>query len=256
MSTRARLVIRAGAGAALICAAAATALLGAGPASAASGDSSGTAHAIAFARSVQSAYSRVPGVTFTRQGYAGLQSSIGRVSMFNATWGRGFLPSGWVDATEHAVVALHDGDVVWASETLSPPRCSDLGCSTVPVEIVETSAGSFFRFDVHGTRFACYDKLSSQGLAFAVGSSFLAIDGDYAPLVRSGDTVVSRFTYPWVGNRTATETDTISASTRLIGSYKVAVTKGSGTDHRAFSFTAQLTTLTREPDEPKLDMCL
>ncbi len=256
MNKLARFVIGAAGAATLVGAGTAT-LIGAGTASASPSGASGNAQAIAFARSVQTAYEHVAGISYTQKGYAALSSSIGEHSFFNVTWGSGIVPANYVNATEHAVVALHKGDVAWAQDELTPPlRCiAGTGCVTQPVEIVETKAGSFWRFNVAGAQFQCFNKLSSEGLSFPIGSPWISVGGDYTPLVQHGTTVTSGFSYAWSTDQTAREIDTVSATTKLIGAYRVTVSKGNGAKQSGFSFSATYTNLTRPPAQPKLTLC-
>jgi hypothetical protein len=231
------------------------ALIGAATAGASPNGATGNAQAIAFARSMQSAYDHVAGIDYTQQGYATLRSAIGKHSFFNVTWGSGTVPTGWVSATERAVVALHNGAVVWAQDELTPPRCTAAtACATQPVEIVEVKAGSFWRFAVSGAQFHCFNKLPSEGLSFPIGSPWISVGGDYTPLVQHGTTVTSRFSYLWSTNQTATETDTVSASTKLISAYRVTVSKGKA-KQPGFTFAASYTNLTSAPAQPKLTLC-
>lgn len=240
----------------LICLGGAVALLGAGGAYAASGAPSGDAQAVAFANSVQAAYTHVAAVSYTEQGYAGLSSAIGRSSFFQVNWGTGYQPAGWVSANEHAVVALHRGLIVWAKDDLTPPSCSSaIGCSTVPVELVETRAGSYWRFDEPGARFACFNRIRGPVLPITIGDPLIGVGGLYGPLVASATTVTTHFAYAFPGNRNASETDTVSASTKLISSRRVSVSKGTGRKQPAFTFSAALKNLASAPAQPKPSIC-
>ena len=137
-----------------------------------------------------------------------------------------------------------------------PPRCgAALGCATEPVEIVETKRGSYWRFAVSGPQFNCFSKLSGEGLSFPTGSSWISVGGDYRPLVVRGTTVTSRFSYLWSSHQTASETDTVSTTTKLIRSYRVRVSKGQGRNQPAFSFGATYTNLATAPKQPKITLC-
>lgn len=216
----------------------------------------GNTQAITFARSVRQAYRHVPGVSYTQHGYVVMSSQIGRSSFFRWSWGTGYTPSGWVFATEHALVVLHDGRVLWARDDLAPPPCtnSPIGCPTVPVEVLVTRAGAFWRFNEPARQFACFDRLHGSA-PFLIGSDWIGLSGAYGPLKHQGSSVLTRVTSRWSADQTSTETNTISAATRLISSYAVSVSKGVTAMQPAFTFAATVSNLTHAPAKPKLKRC-
>lgn len=213
----------------------------------------GNQQAISLARSVAARYRTVPAVRETRRGFAVFTSAIGRRSYFQWYWGSGTVPRGYVHATEHVTAALHDGRVVWAQEVLAPPRCGSGLCSTVPVEIVVTHAGQFWRFDVRGRAFRCFRHLLGSTPA-PYGSPWVTVTGHFDPPVRRGGTVKDRYTYSWGPGQTATEVDTILAASRLVVSDMVAVSRG-GPKAPAFRFSTRFENLRRAPAAPKVPRC-
>ncbi len=96
--------------------AAATTTLAAVPAP--TGDASG----IALARLVQRAYLRVGAQSYSERGFAWMASTEGKASTFRWAYGSGPSP-GLSAASEHAVLALSRGRVLWWQDDLTPPRC-------------------------------------------------------------------------------------------------------------------------------------
>jgi hypothetical protein len=224
-----------------------------GIAVAASAPPTGNRQAISFERSVAARYRTVPAVREARRGFAVFFSEIGRRSYFSWQWGAGVVPRGWVHATEHVTAALRRGRVVWAQEVLVPPRCRSGFCTTVPVEIVVTRAGQFWRFDLRGRTFRCFRALGGT-TPLPYGSPWVTVSGDFAPLVRRGGTVIVRSTYPWDPGQTATEIDVNSAASRLLESDRVSVSRG-GPRKPAFRFTTSFENLARTPAAPRVPLC-
>jgi hypothetical protein len=91
---------------------------------------------------------------------------------------------------------------------------------------------------------ACYSRSVAAGDIGGVGHPFLGVFGNFQPLSHSGQTVIVRSTYPWTTGQQASETDRISATTKLMLSETVSVT---GQTPFAFTLSAL-----REPPTPHL----
>jgi len=212
------------------------------------GGPSGNARAVAFARSVVRSYGHVPGISYTQRGYSVMEDRIGPGSFFGWSWGTGYAPSGWVAATDHVTVGLAADRVLWVRDDLTP-HCGK-ACGVVPIEVMITRAGDFWRPKAS----ACYRKF--HGSPYKIGSAWISLlSGHYGPLTRRGGSVLTHFSYRWGAGRTATQTDVIGAASRLIRSYRVSVSPGSGANQPAFKFSADYDNLARAPSEPKISAC-
>jgi hypothetical protein len=234
--------------------AAAAGMVGIGAGAALGSAPTGNAQAIAIARSVAKAYTHIAGVKYTQTGYMEMRDVLGKDSYFSYSDGTGYLPSGWVRATEHGTVGLHDNRVTWAEDILSPQDCGSL-CETLPIEMVTIRTKSYWRYYEPVARFACYYKLSGNP-PFPVGTEFVDLSGDhYSPPTDDGSALLLHYTYPWTKGRDATETDAVSAHSRLISASHVAIPKGTGAHQPAFTFAAKFTNLSKTPAEPHVVLC-
>ena len=212
----------------------------------------GNAAAIAYARSVAAAYSRVAAVEYLQTGYVAMHSQLGRGSGFAWSWGTGVVPAGWDRVAESAVVALNAGRVAWFTDVLIPQGCNGTFCSEPPVKIVVTARGGYWRFDMPTAK-ACYRRLLGAR-PLTIGQRFVSVGGHYGPLVRHGNSVVTDYTYAWDADQTATETDVISARTRHVLATRVAVAKGSRPHQPRFTFQAAYKTL-KSARPPRVKGC-
>ena len=210
----------------------------------------GNAQGIALARRQLGAYRKLPAETVTERGYVAINDAEGKTSFFQWQWGSGALPHGWVPATEHAVVALRAGRIVWWRDDLTPPACHVGLCGEQPVDVVIDHKGAFFAFGT-AARHTCYGKLRGSTPA-SVGATWVAVRGIFSAPVTHGSKVALTYTYPWGKVQTATETDTISQQTLLDQSGVIQVSGGG-----LPAFTVHFTNghPAKAPAAPKVTLC-
>ncbi|MGH2872590.1 MAG: hypothetical protein ACRDL5_09045 [Solirubrobacteraceae bacterium] len=71
----------------------------------------------------------------------------------------------------------------------------------------------------------------------------------------AGRSLAVRSTYPWSMGRTASETDTFVAATKVATEISISVTKGEAAHEPAFTFTDTYTPLTSASAAPKVPVC-
>ena len=209
-------------------AAVAAALLGAGAAAAAV-TGSGSPAGIRLGRHLAAALAKVPVQTMVRRGYVWMASSEGRVSSFRWAFGEGAF-RGEQPAVEHVVLRTTGGRVVWWTDSLTPPTCTQGGiCASLPVEVLGDSHGLFYAFG-NAARHTCFGRLNGA-TPFALGQVSWAPGGHFDAPVKAGADVRLTSSYPWPvpgANPvpTATEIDTISRRTHLLLRQNVSVDTG------------------------------
>jgi len=210
----------------------------------------GNQQAITYARSVARAYTHASGLSYTQSGFMALRSAAGTTSFFDLESGVGSVPKGWAAADESATIGLSGGRVSWVRDDLTPIHC-DSGCQGVPVELLVTRKGGYWRFDQSGSA-ACFNTLDGAS-PFTVGAAWFSVTGGYGALGHRGRSTLARFSFPWSRGRTATETDTISSRTRLLTARRITVAGAAGAP--AVTVSAAFTTLARRPAEPSVPLC-
>ena len=210
----------------------------------------GDAGGIALARLMARAYVGVRGQSYSQRGFVWMAATEGKVSSFRWAYGSGPSP-GLSAATEHAVLALSHGKLVWWQDDLTPPRCTTGLCTTaVPVQIVVDAQGLFYAFG-GATKHTCYGHL--QGTApYVVGKPVWLVGGHFrAPVIAGGSERLTS-TYPWGRTQTATEVDTVSRITHRLLRARVAVSGGSSP---SFVYSASYRYRSRTPRAPQINVC-
>jgi hypothetical protein len=198
--------------------AAATTALAAVPAA------TGDARGIALARLVARAYVGVRAQSYSQRGFVWMAATEGKVSSFRWVYGSGPSP-GLSAATEHGVLVLRRGKVLWWRDDLTPPRCTTGVCTTaVPVQIVADARGLFYAYG-NASRHTCYGHLHGT-TPYIVGRSVWSVVGRFRAPVPAGRSERLRSTYPWGSAQSATEVDTISLATHRLLATRVAVSAG------------------------------
>ena len=105
-------------------------LLGGAASALAAGGPTGNSKAIAIARAEAHAYTQIRVERYTETGFIEMTDQEGRTSYLSFNWDQPKLSPGWVWATEHGVVALSHGRVVWWRDDLTPPPCTGLASAT------------------------------------------------------------------------------------------------------------------------------
>jgi hypothetical protein len=185
-----------------------------------------------------------------------MRDGEGKTSFFSWTWGTGVVPSGWAKATEHGLLGLRNGRVVWWRDDLTPPPCTASGiCSQIPVEIVVERSGAFYAFG-SAAKHTCYADLNGS-TPYRMGNPLDSAAGRFDAPVRRGGSVVLKYAYPWsaTAKQTATETDMVSARTRLAESVRVSVARGTGQNRPAFTFKASYGYPAHAPSAPRVNRC-
>jgi hypothetical protein len=182
---------------------------------------------VAFYKQVQASYRTVAAVRVRRHGFLWYSGSapgslVRWVSARKPPAGEGFRP-----ATESLLVLLTGGRV---TEYVDTAKAAGLPA----LMIIEGSGG--LAVSLHKQPGACFQPSSRAGGVAGWGSPFVGVYGTFAPMQRSGDTVIVRSTYPWLQGEHASEVDRISATTKHLQSYTVTVT---GSSPITFSATNQ-----------------
>lgn len=207
----------------------------------------GNRRAVAIARAEARAYTRIRAATYTQTGLIQMNDAEGRSSYFFFNWGQTKLKPGWSWATEHAVVALSRGRVVWWRDQLTPPPCRAVGvCHQIPVEIVSNHTGAYWAFG-SPARHTCFGRLTGSQ-PVAVGVVFNQAFGQYsAPRFGQG-TVQLTFTYPWGTGMRARETDTLFTRTHLVKFGRTVIT-GGHTIRFSYGYPGKM------PKAPSVNLC-
>jgi hypothetical protein len=214
----------------------------------------GNAAAIAYARAVAKTYTHVSAVAYSQAGYVVMRSVGGQAPGFSWSWGTGAVPAGWVRSAEQALVGLRRGRVAWFADLLSAQHCqSATACPDPPVLIVVTARGGYWRLYLPGRKYACYRALHGT-TPLTLGQPFVSVGGHFGRLVLKGTSVYTHYTYPWNGDRTATETDTISILSGLVTATQVTVSKRSRRSGPGFSFAAVYASVAHAAP-PRIRLC-
>lgn len=222
-------------------------LLGGATSALAAAGATGNPQAVAIARAEARAYTQIRAETYTETGLIEMNDLEGKSSYLNFNWGQSKLAPGWVWATEHGVVGLNQGRVVWWRDDLTPPPCTRAGiCHQIPVEILSEQSGAYYAFG-NAANHTCFGRLrGSQPVV--VGAQWNRVSGHFsAPSFRPG-TVKLTYTYGFGRGKTALETDILSSRTHLRVSGRTAI-KGSPTIRFSTSQPAQA------PRIPTVNMC-
>lgn len=150
-------------------------------------------------------------------------------------------------ATEHGVVALNQGRVVWWRDDLTPPPCTRVGvCHDIPVELLSERSGAYYAFG-NAAKHTCFGRLRGNQ-PVAVGAQWNRVTGHFsAPVLRPG-VIKLTYTYPLGKGESARETDTLSSRTHLLTSGRTVI---NGSHTIRFS-TSQPT---KAPPAPKVNVC-
>lgn len=219
-------------------------------ATAVAADVGGDPQGIALAQQQAAAYEKVPAETVVERGYVAMNDAQGRTSFFEWQWGSGTIPRGWVHATEHQVVALRNGRIIWWRDDLTPPACHRALCSVQPVDVVIDRRGAFFAFG-DANRHTCYGVLHGS-TPVKVGAPWFTVRGTFSAPVTQGSNVALTYTYGWGSRQTATETDTVSQATLLDLGGMIHVTGGG---MRAFTVRFSNAHPATAPAAPRVNRC-
>jgi hypothetical protein len=196
----------------------------------ASADVTGNPASIAFAKQVTEAYTHVATVSFRETGLLSIQEVNGYQG-FSFDWGD--VPAGFQAVSEQGTFELKAGNLVWVTDLMTPPACTLL-CEQLPVRVVADAKGTYWEDGA----VQCYGEVPGP-TPWGFGASFWAVNGDYGPLIRHGDTVLQTYSYRWdSASQTATETDTISARTHLVTASHIVVSAGPGPNQSALDITS------------------
>lgn len=222
------------------------------PAAFAGSSATGDAAAISFYQSVVQAETGPAGLKYVETGLVWMQSYTGRSSSFQWRWGVK-RPPGYLAAREQVTVGLHGGIVTWVRDDM---RASSRrpGSAGQPFEVVVNKRGIFGRWLLPGKQFRCYLRVRPNDHPFpAPGQSLFTAVGDFGPLVRNGDTVTVTSRWPYGSGRTATETDTVSATSQLVQSTRLRI--GGSRTQPPISVTDLFSYLDPAPTAPRIKLC-
>lgn len=198
--------------------------LGAAAAAWAASAPTGNARAISLARAEVKAYARIPAETYTQTGFMQIDDEQGQASFFFFHWGATKLSHGYTWAAERGTVALAHDRVVWWRDDLTPSACKRAGlCRQVPVEMVLEHSGAYWAFG-NAAHHTCFARLGGTEPT-SVGATWDLASGRYSAPAFRARSVTLVYTFPW-GNRVATETDKLSARTKLVESTRTVITGG------------------------------
>ena len=200
-------------------------LLGGAASALAAGGPTGNSKAIAIARAEAHAYTQIRVERYTETGFIELTDQEGRTSYLSFNWDQPKLTAGWVWATEHGVVALSHGHVVWWRDDLTPRPCTGVGfCHQIPVELLSERGGAYYAFG-NAAHHTCYGRLRGHQ-PVVVGAQWNRVAGHFSPPVFSPGVVKLTYTYPLGNGTTARETDTLSKRTYLPRSGRTVIAGG------------------------------
>jgi hypothetical protein len=174
---------------------------------------SGSRRGSALFRAENRALARVHTINFTGTS-AALDSALGKQSYAHWLWAPARVPAGFVRARMHGTIAVSHGRVVWTRVELVPEASATCGrlCHQIAVVVIGERSGTFFAYGTlahHGCLELATGPYLSSGTSLATPAGHFS-----APRDRGADVLLT-FRYPWLGTRTATETDTITRSTDL-----------------------------------------
>jgi hypothetical protein len=222
-------------------------LLGGVASAMAAGSPTGNPKAIAIARMEARAYTRIRVETYTETGFIEMTDQEGKSSYFHFNWDQTKLAAGWVWATEHGVVVLNHGRVVWWRDDLTPPPCTGVGfCHQIPVELLSERSGAYYAFG-NAANHTCFGRLRGDQ-PVVLGAQWNRITGHFSAPVFGPRVVKLTYSYPSGKGKTARETDTLSSRTHLESAGRTVITGGHtirfSTGHPA-----------KAPRVPKVNMC-
>jgi len=169
----------------------------------AAGGPTGDPATIAFYRQVQAAYKPVHVLTFHRRGFTAYAVAGGTV--FRYTVGEA-AAAGLRPASESVLELLRNGRVVKFVDVARASRDPTL-------TYIEDASGAWAEV---ATRRCFYRETRLPGVW---GQPFVGVFGDFAPMQRSGGSVIVRSTYSWGGAAgSMSEVDHISAATKQFSS--------------------------------------
>jgi hypothetical protein len=222
------------------------------PAAVAGTSATGDVNAIAFYGSVLQAENGPAALRYVETGLVWMQSFTGRTSSFQWRWGVK-RPSGYVAAREHVTVGLHAGIVAWVRDDLKASAPSPSGAGR-PFEVVVNKRGTFGRWLVAGKQFRCYLRVRPNDHPFpSPGQALFSAVGVFSPLVTHSDTVLVTSRWPYGLGRTATETDTVSASNQLIQSSRLRIS--ASRTQPPISVSDTYSYLGHAPAAPRVKLC-
>lgn len=222
-------------------------LLGCAASAFAAAGPTGNPKAIAIARAEARAYTRIGVETYTETGFMQMTDAEGKTSYVTFAWEQTKLRPGWVWATEHGVVALSHGRVVWWRDDLIPPPCTGAGlCHQIPVELLSEPSGAYYAFG-NTAKHTCFGRLRGKQPVM-VGVQWNRVIGHFSPPVFGPGVVKLTYTFPLGSGESARETDTLSSHTHLPTSGR-SVINGSHTIRFSTSHPAAA------PSTPNVNVC-
>jgi hypothetical protein len=161
---------------------------------------------------------------------------------------------GLYPATEHAVLGLAHGRLLWWRDDLTPAPCTTPAlCARVPVEIVADTRGLFYAFGNAKTH-SCYAHLNGT-TPYVVGKPVWFVGGNFkAPISSMGGELLTS-TYPWSTTLSATEFDTIATGSHRLLKARLAISGRPGVQATPFSSSASYGYPSRVPPPPHISLC-
>jgi hypothetical protein len=182
-----------------------------------------------------------------------MYSVEGKSSQFSWLFGTGHVPKGWSRASEHIVVALHSGRVLWWRDDLKPPPCTAPGiCARIPVEVVVNHAGAFYAYGDTASH-TCFGRLNGT-VPVAIGGLWYVVAGHYAAPVRHRGVIVLTHSFGWDPTQRATSIERVSSHTLLDFGGTLKVSRG-GPGQPAFTAHYTNTQLAKAPRAPHVNVC-
>ena len=176
----------------------------------------GNPQGIKLAQRALSAFSQLPALSYSERGFFQMYAAPGKIPNVSYYYGYGALHPGFVWAAERGTVALHDNQVVWWRDDLTP-----LGGNQAPVELVANGAGIFSTLG-NASHHSCFTRVTGS-VPYPAGGQAYSIDGRY----ENGSSPLRSVYRWWETDQHASETDVISPS-GLITSGQIAVAPGAG----------------------------
>lgn len=207
---------------------------------------SGNPQGIKLAHQVMKAFGRIPAYRQSEQHFFQIKANR-KARTFSYLFGDPH-HAGYAWATEKATVALHHNRVVWWLDALTPSS----GHSS-PVEFVVNRHGHYWAFGTPSNH-TCFTKLgSSNSVPYRYGGLGYSIGGRMEEPRQTASTDILPYVYRWKMHLTATETDTIRRSSKLVLAGKIKINRHEGSTVLAFSFANSYPR--RAPRAPGVTLC-
>jgi hypothetical protein len=216
---------------------------------------SGNPKSLALYRTAVRATNALHAYVQVQSGYIHIEDSLGPTQYAHWAWGWDQFQPGFHPATERIMIVQHDDKVAWIEDTLTSATkdCHSPSCRlALPIEFLITSTRAYYGLISSGSTAPCFHPETTAHVPYSAGVAWWSTVGDYAPSHPHGTLTEITSTYRSGGQR-VTESDWITASTKVFDKSTFVIDKGHG--HPAFSFRNTDTPLAAAPRFPRVTLC-